>query len=127
MGGVREDFVPWINQQLDERGWSRSEAARRGEFSPSMLDKVIGGFAQPGLDFCRGIARAFNMPLEDVFRRAGILAELVELPDEAKGWGERLMYLTAEDRAAAVAMMDQVLRFAEDRPQYRARRRKSES
>lgn len=92
-----------------------------------MLDKVIGGFANPGLDFCRGIARAFNMPLEDVFRRAGILPELVELPDEAKDWGERLQYLTEDDRRAAVAMMDQVLRFAEDRPQYRLQRRRAGS
>ena len=124
---VREDFVTWLNRELDERGWSRSEAARRGEFSPSMLDKVIGGFANPGLDFCRGIARAFNMPLEDVFRRAGILPELVELPDEAKSWGGRLQYLTEEDRRLAVELMDDVLKFAEARPQYQTRRKRSAS
>lgn len=122
---MKQDFVAWLNQQLEERGWSRSEAARRGEFSSSMLDKVIGGFAQPGLDFCRGLARAFNMPLEDVLRRAGILPALVELPDEAKDWGERLLYLTEEDRRRAVEMMEQVLKFAEERPEYRSRRRRS--
>ena len=92
-----------------------------------MINGIINGQTNPGLDFCRGIARAFNMPLEDVFRRAGILPELVELPDEAKDWGERLQYLTEDDRRAAVAMMDQVLRFAEDRPQYRLQRRRARS
>ena len=63
----------WLNSELDRRGWSRSEAARRGEVSASMMDKVIGGFSKPGLRFYRGIARAFNMPMEDVLRMAGIL------------------------------------------------------
>ena len=38
-----------------------------------MFDKVVGGYANPGLDFCRGVSRAFQIPLEDVFRKAGIL------------------------------------------------------
>jgi transcriptional regulator with XRE-family HTH domain len=67
------DFSLWIGQELDRRGWSRSEAARRGSISPSAMDKVIGGFANPGIDFCRGVARAFGLPLEEVFRLAGIL------------------------------------------------------
>lgn len=106
-------FVEWLNHELEERGWSRSEAARRGEFSSSMLDKVIGGFAQPGLDFCRGIARAFGVPLEEVFRRAGILPDIVELPDGARDWGRRLMAFSDVDRAQVIVMMEQALRYAE--------------
>lgn len=68
-----ESFARWINSELDKRGWSRSEAARRGEISDSMFSKVISGYANPGLNFCRGVSRAFAVPLEDVFRLAGIL------------------------------------------------------
>lgn len=68
-----EMFVKRINDELDRRGWSRAEAARRGRVSDSMFSKVISGYANPGLDFCRGVARAFDWPLEDVFRLAGIL------------------------------------------------------
>ena len=68
-----EAFVSWINTELDRRGWSRSEAARRGGVSDSMFSKVISGYAHPGIDFCRGVSRAFSVPLEDVFRLAGIL------------------------------------------------------
>lgn len=69
----QEQFIIWLNNELDQKGWSRSEAARRGGFSPSMMDKVIGGFSKPGIEFCRGVSRAFSVPLEDVFRLAGIL------------------------------------------------------
>lgn len=68
-----ESFVNWLNAELDRRGWSRSEAARRGGISDSMFGKVIGGFANPGIDFCRGVSRAFDVPMEEVFRLAGIL------------------------------------------------------
>lgn len=68
-----EAFVTWLNAELDRRGWPRSEAARRGEISESMWSKVISGYANPGIDFCRGVSRAFNVPLDEVFRLAGIL------------------------------------------------------
>jgi len=66
-------MATWLVDELETRGWSRSEAARRGHVSSSMFDKVINGHARPGLDFCRGIARAFCIPPEEVFRRAGLL------------------------------------------------------
>jgi transcriptional regulator with XRE-family HTH domain len=68
-----ETFAQWIDRELDQRGWSRNEAARRGGISDSMFSKVINGYANPGIDFCRGVGRAFGMPLEDVLRLAGIL------------------------------------------------------
>ena len=66
------DFSVWLNQELEVRGWSRSEAARRGGVSASMFDKVINGQAKPGINFCRGVAKAFNLPVIEVFRQAGI-------------------------------------------------------
>jgi DNA-binding XRE family transcriptional regulator len=41
--------------------------------SSQMVNAVVNGQANPGLDFCKGISRALKMPLEDVFRLAGIL------------------------------------------------------
>lgn len=80
------EFSMWINSELDQRGWSRSEAARRGGFSSSTLDKVIGGFSRPGPVLCRGIARAFGLPDDEVFRKAGILSATVR--------GRRIIYET---------------------------------
>jgi transcriptional regulator with XRE-family HTH domain len=74
MSTIMEDFTNWLLEELNKRGWSRSEAARRGEISASMFDKVINGHAAPGLDFCTGVARAFGIPRpEDVMIRAGLL------------------------------------------------------
>jgi transcriptional regulator with XRE-family HTH domain len=60
------EFSEWLVDELDERGWSRSEAARRGGISASMLDKVINGHSKPGVRFIEGIAKAFKMSSAEV-------------------------------------------------------------
>jgi len=67
----KNSFAEWLDAELQNRGWSRSEAARRGGISSSILDKVINGHSQPGLAFYKGLAKAFNMSLVDVLARAG--------------------------------------------------------
>ena len=52
-------------KELESRGWSRSEAARRGDISPSMFDKVINGYAEPGMKFLKGISKAFGISLHE--------------------------------------------------------------
>ena len=71
---MAEDFAEWLGRELDKRGWSRAEAARRGGNSASMWDKVINRYANPGEGFCKAVARAFSLDPEAVMRRAGILA-----------------------------------------------------
>jgi transcriptional regulator with XRE-family HTH domain len=60
------EFSEWIVMELEKRGWSRSEAARRGDISPSMFDKVINGHAKPGVRFIEGIAKAFKISAAEV-------------------------------------------------------------
>ena len=60
------DFSEWLVNELEKRGWSRSEAARRGNISSSMFDKVINGYARPGIKFLEGIAKAFDLSLAEV-------------------------------------------------------------
>ncbi len=102
-----DDFGKWVSRQLQERGWSRGETARRGGISPSMMDKVIGGFANPGLDFCRGLALAFNLPVETVMRQAGILTSR----EQASGEDDLLTYYRAlpeHGRRLALALMHEL-------------------
>ncbi len=59
-------FSEWLVSELEQRGWSRSEAARRGGISPSMFDKVINGYAKPGVKFLEGVATAFGISFYEV-------------------------------------------------------------
>jgi transcriptional regulator with XRE-family HTH domain len=64
------NFAEWIESELNQRGWSRREAARRGGISPSMLDKVISRSSKPGMRFLEGISKAFEVPLHEVVTRS---------------------------------------------------------
>ena len=89
----RERFAEWLNAQIQGRGWTQAEFARQASTTPATVSRVLSGENNPGLDFLQGVATAFNLQPEIVLRRAGILDEVVDLPDEAKSWGERLQYL----------------------------------
>jgi len=70
------EFSTWLMQELERRGWSNSELARRAEVVPSTISMIISGSANPGVDACLGIARAFNEDPVKVFRLAGLLPAL---------------------------------------------------
>lgn len=110
---MSEDFIKWLAEELQNRGWSQSEAARRGGISASMINAIMNRQTNPGLDFCKGIARAFGLPLDEVFRRAGILPAVGELPE---GWfelGVRVMALSPDQRPAVLQGLQNFLRLAE--------------
>lgn len=110
---MNRSFAAWLNRELDNRGWSRSEAARRGEFSASMLDKVISGYSQPGLDFCNGVARAFKLPLEDILRKAGILPPINRRDGTLASLIRRIEGLPSDTRQATIGLINVILDYQE--------------
>lgn len=67
------EFKEWLAWELDERDWSYSELARRAGVSAQQVSFVMNDRRNPGPEFALGIARAFNIPPEFVFERAGLL------------------------------------------------------
>ena len=99
------EFSEWIVDELEQRGWSRSEAARRGDISPSMFDKVINGYAKPGKKFLDGIALAFELPQTVVYRRAGMLEpapDKTELIEQILHETEDIPEIDQQEAAAAI-------------------------
>jgi transcriptional regulator with XRE-family HTH domain len=69
----KESFSSWLYSELDKRSWSQSELARRAELAQPTISLVLSEQKNPGPEFCYGVARAFRLPAEVVFRRAGLL------------------------------------------------------
>ncbi len=115
-----ESFTEWLQKELDRRGWSRSEAARRGDISPSMFNKVLGDFANPGLDFLIGVSRALGIPREEVFRRAGVLPPIIEDESEIEAFMAEWRQLSVEDRIATYHLIKGLNQARRDRDKSRA-------
>lgn len=74
------EFVQWINSEMDNRGWSLRFTAKMGGISHSALSLVISG-GQVSYETCVALAKAFNMPKEVVFVKAGLLESPVIDPE----------------------------------------------
>lgn len=116
-----ETLINWIHQQLNTRGWSVPEIARRSKqggyegVSASMIYKVLNEYARPGPKFFEGIARAFGVKKEDVMRMAGKLAP--ESPKTGRRREADYLFtrLTDEDQET---MLIQLRALAEQRASY---------
>lgn len=69
-------FTNWLQEQLNLRNWTASDLAKRAEISEATLSRILSkGDRDPGPKLCRGIAKAFGMEADEVFRLAGLLPE----------------------------------------------------
>ena len=104
---MSDNLINWIEHEINTRGWSIRELARRSELAPTTISDVLGNRARAGLQFCNGIARAFKVPPERVFREAGLLpAVIIGQDDEQKKkeLDDYWKYLTTGERDTLTTM-----------------------
>lgn len=93
---MNDEMVSWLTNEVKNRGWSLRELGRRADISHATISNIISGQTNPGFDFCVGIAKALDMPAEDVLRRAGLLPALPEENTIVHAITNRLRELQAE-------------------------------
>ena len=73
MSAMNIQFSKWLMNKLIEKGWSQAELAYKAGVSRTAISDVISEKRSAGTELCRAIARAFNLPPELIFRKAGLL------------------------------------------------------
>jgi len=81
-----EELNSWLEGMLKQTGWSVRELARRAEVSQSYTSRVLSGKQEPGAKFYRGIAKAFDLTMDQVER---LDREGVE-PDDLDALGDEM-------------------------------------
>ena len=99
------DIQNWIIEEVDKRGWSYNELARRADLAPSTVSMVLSRQRRPGEHFCKGIARAFNVPVETVFRYAGILKPIPDLDANAEAMLHLFRNLPLDEQDRVLTIM----------------------
>jgi len=101
------DFSDWLNKQMNEKGWSQAELARRAGINRQVVSNYINKQREkPDYDILIAIARALNIPPETIFRAAGLLTPVS--PDTE--YEKRLIYLV---RMLNDRYQKQILDYAE--------------
>lgn len=70
---MEHTFPEWLEHQLKEQGISQAELARRAGVTRGAINGILQGARGPGVELCQGIARALNIPVQDVYEAAGLL------------------------------------------------------
>ena len=66
-------FADWITGQMQRRNWNQADLARAAGLTPPTLSRLLSGQRSPGAAVCKALARAFDLPVETVYRQAHLL------------------------------------------------------
>lgn len=75
-------LIEFIDQELSSRDWNRAELSRRSKISEAHISRVMSRIHSPGNEFCEKIAKAFDCPVDKIFRKAGILPPIPESTEQ---------------------------------------------
>jgi transcriptional regulator with XRE-family HTH domain len=75
---VDTEFVPWLAKEMEKRGWTQTELARRAGIVPSYMSMVMTGLKRPSTGACVKVATALGMSPERVLRIGGYLPPVTE-------------------------------------------------
>jgi len=103
---MNNELARWLASELEKRGWSIRETARRAGLSHTPIANILANRTNPGLDVLVKLADALGKSREDVFRMAGILPSLPGIDDDASivKTLETMKRLTPEVREGAAAL-----------------------
>jgi transcriptional regulator with XRE-family HTH domain len=71
------NLATWLNSEVDKRGWTLRYAARRSGISHTTLIRLANGESHPTAKVCQGLAAAFGVSIEEIYRMAGLLPGVV--------------------------------------------------
>ncbi len=72
------NFPDWLRSELDKRDWSQADLAYSAGISRAVVNKLLNRKTYPQPDTLQAIARAFKIPVETIYRAAGLLPQETE-------------------------------------------------
>lgn len=95
----------WLTKEMEERGWSQRELARRAKINYTTVSKVMAGQARVTYNFCAAISKPLGKEPIEVFRIAGLLppsgGKMNELSQDERELIEAYRELTPKARRFA--------------------------
>ncbi len=89
---LMDNFGEWLVAELDRRDISQSDLSRLSGLSQGTISNIISGVRGRGPESIVAIAKALKLPIEKVYREAGLLPprpnhneEIEQLVHEAEG------------------------------------------
>lgn len=109
---VDDNFSVWLNSEMRSRKINQVELARFSGLSQGTISKVLKKNYQPGINFCKGIAKAFGFPVELVMIKANMISESIkdeEVMDQLLlEINQKIAYLPEEKKQQLLDFVDAI-------------------
>ena len=104
--GERIYFSEWLQAEMNKRGWSQSDLARAADLNRAVINKLLNGKSHPQPSTLEAISRALKIPVEIIYRAAGLLPANSDHDETV----EEALYVlknihSAQRKATAVALL----------------------
>jgi transcriptional regulator with XRE-family HTH domain len=110
-------FSEWLQSELDRRGWSQSDCARSANLNRAVINKLLNGKSKPQPSTLAAIARAFKIPIETIYRAAGLLPPNTDHDDSTRELMHILKSIQSPQRKATALMLLKALITEEENEQ----------
>ncbi len=99
-------FVSWLTAQLQEREWSQAELARRSGLHKQSVHYYLTQSAKPPHPHALAkIASALGLPVEEVYRVAGVLSSPPEINETIEETLYEMQEMSDEDQQEVLAFV----------------------
>ena len=82
--GQHSRFSDWLQLELNRRGWSQSDCARAANLNRAVINKLLNGKSRAQPSTLGAIAHALKIPVETVYRAAGLLPPNTDYDDSTQ-------------------------------------------
>ena len=104
--GQKIHFSEWLQMEMDKRGWSQSDLARYADLNRAVINKLLNGKSHPQPPTLEAISRALKIPIEVIYRAAGLLPVTPENDDTLEEAIHVLKSIQSTQRkATAIALL----------------------
>ena len=79
-------FSEWLQEEMNKRNLTQADLVRLSGLTSAAISRIMTGSRGAGPEACLAIARALDLPEEEVFRRAGLLSAKNEDPPTLGEW-----------------------------------------
>ena len=84
-----ETVIEFLEDNMKKCNWSQADLARKSGLDTSLVSNILSGRRNIGVTSANAIAKAFKIPPEIIFRKAGLLPEVLDSSERL----EELIYL----------------------------------
>jgi transcriptional regulator with XRE-family HTH domain len=103
---IDDEFILWLQKEMDQRGWSQSDLARESKISRQAISNIMNIMRAPGPEVCRALAKAFKVSPKSVFEKAGLLPIENKEDSELEELNYKISQLSPERQQAIKEMVD---------------------